>query len=61
MANTSGNWIVTVKCQHCNGIYQLMKQSKPSVGQVTNPNPGLKCTQCGKACAAIVVAVAPER
>jgi hypothetical protein len=58
---SSGNFIVTVKCQHCNTVYMLVKYARPSIGQVTNPNPGQPCPGCQKNTPAIVVAVAQER
>lgn len=58
---SSGNWVVTVRCQSCNGIYMLQKPTKPGIGQVTTPNPQMRCPSCQKNTPAIVVAVAPER
>jgi hypothetical protein len=55
-----GNWIVTVKCQHCNTVYQMEKFNKVSVGQTTTPNPGLKCPGCQRSTPAQIVAVAKE-
>jgi len=55
---STGPIIVTVRCQHCNTVYMMQKFNKPSIGQVTNPNPGQPCPGCQKNTPAIVVAVA---
>ena len=53
-----GNWIVTVKCQHCGTVYQMEKYVKMSVGQAITPNPGMKCSGCQRSTPAQIIAVA---
>jgi len=56
----TGNYIVTVKCQHCGTVYQMEKWNRVSVGQVTTPNAGLKCPGCQRATPANIIAVSKD-
>jgi len=55
-----GNYIVTVKCQHCGTVYQMEKFNKVSAGQATCPNPGMKCPGCQRNTPANIIAVTKE-
>ena len=54
---STGTYIVTVKCQHCQTVYQMQKFNSVSVGSATTPNAGMTCPGCQRTAPATVLSV----